>query len=93
MERNNFVYILKCADNTLYTGWTNDLKKRLANHNRGTASKYTRVRLPVKLVYYESFEDSSSARKRECAIKKLRRSEKLSLMGKSDMNDIPELEI
>lgn len=77
-----FVYILQCADNTLYTGWTADLNKRLAAHNAGKASKCTRSRLPVRLVYSESAPDKSSALKREAAIKKLTRPEKLALINK-----------
>lgn len=77
-----FVYILQCADNTLYTGWTADLNKRLTAHNAGKASKCTRSRLPVRLVYSESAPDKSSALKREAAIKKLTRPEKLALINK-----------
>ena len=51
----NYVYILECSDNTLYTGWTTDLKKRISAHNSGKGAKYTKSRLPVKLVYFESF--------------------------------------
>jgi len=76
----NYAYILQCADGTFYTGWTNDLKKRLAAHNNGTASKYTRVRRPVSMVYYESFETKEDAMRREYAIKQLTRSEKLMLI-------------
>lgn len=71
-----FVYVLRCSDATLYTGWTNDLIRRLEKHRSGQASKYTRVRLPVDLVYFEEFEDKSSAMKRECAIKKLSKAQK-----------------
>ncbi len=74
-----FVYILECSDGTLYTGWTNDLEKRLKTHNEGKGAKYTRCRLPVKLAYYEQFEDKISAQRREYAIKRLSREQKLSL--------------
>lgn len=75
------VYILKCADGTLYTGITNDLKKRLAAHNSGkTGAKYTRSRRPVKLVYSENKRTKSAALKREIAIKKLDRKHKISLI-------------
>ena len=77
----NYVYILECADGTLYTGWTNNLEKRLEVHNKGKGAKYTRARLPVKLVYNEEFEDKISAQKREYAIKKLKRSDKLKLIN------------
>lgn len=75
-----YIYILECSDGSLYTGWTNDLKKRLKAHNRGTASKYTRARLPVRMVYFEEAESKSAALKREAALKKLSRAQKLSLI-------------
>lgn len=75
-----YVYILKCSDNTLYTGWTNNLEKRLATHNSGKGAKYTKNRLPVELVYYEILDSKSSALKREYAIKKLPRHKKLDLV-------------
>lgn len=78
----NYVYILKCADETLYTGWTNNLEKRINTHNKGKGAKYTRARLPVELVYSEVFECKIDAQKREYAIKKLKRSEKLKLINK-----------
>lgn len=71
-----FVYILECADGTLYTGWTTDIEERVKTHNSGTGAKYTRSRLPVKLVYSEEVEDRSAALKREAAIKKLTRAKK-----------------
>ena len=75
-----FCYLLRCADDTLYCGITNDLEKRLAAHNAGTASKYTRVRLPVELVFAEPCADRSEASKREMEIKSLKRAEKLVLI-------------
>jgi putative endonuclease len=69
----NYAYILRCADGTLYTGWTNDLKRRVYAHNSGTGCKYTRTRAPVELVYCEEFEDKRDAQRREHAIKKLSR--------------------
>ena len=74
-----FTYILVCADGTLYTGWTNDLEKRLAAHNAGTGAKYTRSRRPVRLFYYEEFEEKCEAQRRECEIKRLPREKKLAL--------------
>lgn len=71
-----FVYILRCADDTLYTGITNDLVRRCQQHNAGTASRYTRSRLPVVLVYQESQASRSLALKREVAIKALSRQQK-----------------
>ncbi len=76
-----FVYILKCKDNTLYTGISTDVKRRLTEHNESDkGAKYTRVRRPVELVYKEELEDRSSACKREYEIKQLKREEKLRLI-------------
>ena len=75
-----FVYILRCADDTLYTGITNDLIRRCEQHNAGTASRYTRSRLPVELVYQEAQGNRSVATKREIEIKALSRQEKESLI-------------
>ena len=75
-----YVYLLRCADGTLYTGFTNDLARRLAAHNAGRGAKYTRGRRPVELVYWESFSNKSSALKREYAIKQCTRKEKLALI-------------
>jgi putative endonuclease len=78
-----YVYIIKCADKTLYTGFTNDLEKRVKTHNEGkAAAKYTRARRPVDLVYYEKFRTKSQAFKREWKIKQLRRSQKLALLNR-----------
>ena len=76
----NYTYILRCADGTLYTGWTNDLEKRLAAHNAGTAAKYARPRRPVTLVYQEAFPTKEEAMRRERQIKRLTRAEKLALI-------------
>ncbi len=70
------LYLLKCGDGTLYTGITTDLPRRLSEHNNGTASRYTRSRLPVKLIYQESCRDRSSALKKEYEIKALSRKDK-----------------
>ena len=75
-----YTYILRCTDGTLYCGWTDSLEKRLAAHNSGKASKYTRSRLPVELVYYEIFETKKEALSREAQIKQLPRREKLALI-------------
>ncbi|MEQ1914460.1 MAG: GIY-YIG nuclease family protein [Sideroxydans sp.] len=72
-------YLLRCADDTLYCGITNDLDKRLAAHNAGEGAKYTRGRAPLKLVYREACEDKSAALKRERQIKLLARADKLAL--------------
>lgn len=78
-----YVYILKCSDKTLYTGWTNNLEKRLSCHNSGKGAKYTKYRLPVKIVYFEKLESKSEALKREYAIKQLSRKDKLKLINNS----------
>ena len=75
-----YTYIVKCADDTLYTGWCANIEKRLAAHNAGTGAKYTRCRLPVEVVYFEYQEDQSAAQKREASIKKLSRCQKLVLI-------------
>lgn len=67
---SNYTYILKCADGTLYCGWTNDLDKRLAAHNAGTGAKYTRTRRPVELIYHEIFATKQEAMSHEAHIKK-----------------------
>lgn len=77
----NFTYILRCADGTYYTGWTNNLEKRLAAHNAGVASKYTRSRRPVELVYHECFETKEEAMGREWRIKQLTRTQKEALIN------------
>jgi putative endonuclease len=80
-DKKWFCYILSCSDNSLYTGITNNLNKRLAAHNSGKGAKYTKLRTPVKLVYYEELENRSTASKREAAIKKLKRIEKLKIIS------------
>lgn len=79
----NYVYILKCNDGSLYTGWTNSLEDRVKKHNEGKGAKYTRAKLPVELVYFEEFEDKKEAMKREYAIKQLSRPNKIKLINKS----------
>lgn len=79
----NYVYIIRCSDNTLYTGWTNDLEKRIKAHSNGTGAKYTRGRGPVELVYFEEFDDKKDAMKREYEIKKYSRSKKEWLIKSS----------
>lgn len=75
-----FVYMLRCKDGSLYTGWTNDLEHRLAMHSSGRGAKYTHGRGPLELVYSEELPDKEAALRRECAIKKLRREQKLALL-------------
>jgi putative endonuclease len=74
-----FCYILECADGTLYTGWTVNIEKRLIQHNKGLGARYTRTRLPVKVVYIEEQPDKKTALKRERAIKALPRKKKQEL--------------
>ncbi len=76
-----FVYMLECADGTLYTGVSNDLAKRIEKHNTGKGAKYTRSRLPVKLVYSETAPDKGEALKKEIKMKQLSRTEKLELIN------------
>lgn len=75
-----FVYIVECADKTLYTGWTTDVKRRLKTHNAGRGARYTRERGPVRLVYVEEVPDRRAALKRELEIKRMRRAQKLKLI-------------
>jgi predicted GIY-YIG superfamily endonuclease len=78
------LYIVQCADDTLYTGITNDLQRRLDQHNNGTASRYTRSRLPVELVYREGCRNKSGALKKEYRIKSLsRKAKELYIAGKT----------
>ena len=76
----NYTYIVECSDGTLYTGWTNNLEKRLEAHNAGKGAKYTKTRRPVKLVYQEQFETKEEAMSREYHIKQLSRKEKMKLL-------------
>ena len=77
----NYVYIIKCKDDSLYTGWTNNLQKRFKDHCNGKGAKYTRGRGPLELVYYEEYEDKKDAMKREYKIKQLSRVEKIKLIS------------
>ena len=80
-SRKYYVYVLECADKTLYIGYTTDLKNRVLAHNSlKTGAKYTKARRPVKLVYSEKFKTLSQALKREFALKQMTRSEKLELI-------------
>lgn len=79
-ERHGFVYMLRCADGSLYTGWTFDVEARVAQHNKGRGSKYVMMRLPAELVYSEERRNRSSAMRREISIKRLSRAQKLELI-------------
>ena len=78
-----YTYIVRCADGTLYTGWTDDIEKRLAAHNSGHGAKYTRSRRPVTLVHLETFDTKEAAMSREWHIKRLSRAQKLALVASS----------
>lgn len=75
----HYIYIVECSDNTLYTGYTNDLEKRIKTHNAKKGAKYTRGRTPVTLKYYEEYDTKVDAMKREAQIKNMRREKKLKL--------------
>ena len=79
----NIVYLLRCADGTLYCGWTTDMDARLKAHNAGTGAKYTRSRRPVELVYTETYADRHEALSREWHIKRMTRAEKEQLVRKT----------
>ena len=81
--KDSYVYILECSDKTFYTGYTNDLEKRLKSHSSGKASKYTSSRLPVKMVFTEKCKDKSDALKKEYFIKTLKRSTKIKIINKT----------
>lgn len=76
----NYVYIIKCNDNSLYTGWTNNLEERFKAHSEGRGAKYTKGRGPLELVYFEEYENKVDAMKREWKIKKLNKKDKLKLI-------------
>ncbi len=98
-EVTNYTYILSCGDGSLYTGWTNDIKKRLAAHRNGTGAKYTKGRGPLTLVYLERFETKAQAMQREAQLKRLPRKKKEVLIGQGDWQEqlegwgLAELEI
>ena len=81
LQLMNYVYMLRCADGSLYCGWTTDLTARLNAHNSGRGAKYTRSRLPVELVYQEAFEDQHAALSREWHLKRLTHAEKTALIA------------
>lgn len=84
----NYTYILKCSDGSLYTGWTNHLEERIQAHNEGRGAKYTRSRRPVELIYYERMETKEEAMRREYAIKRLNRQQKLKLIAQQGEYDL-----
>ena len=84
-DNMHYIYIVECSDKTLYTGYTNDLDKRMKAHNQKKGAKYTRGRTPVILMYYEEFDNKIDAMKREAKIKKLRRAKKQKLIKQKEM--------
>lgn len=83
MCQTNYVYMLRCSDGSFYTGWTNNLEARVRKHNSGHGAKYTRARLPVELIYSETFETKEEAMHREAMIKRLTRKQKEELIRQS----------
>ena len=82
----NYVYLLRCSDGTLYCGWTTDLERRVRAHNDGRGAKYTRSRRPAELVYLEEYEDRHAALRREWAVKRMTRADKLSMIEQGGRN-------
>lgn len=85
----NYTYIVRCSDGTLYTGWTNNLEKRIKDHNDGRGAKYTKPRRPVDLVYYEEFSTKEEAMRREWEIKQMNRKDKISILEKGKSLETP----
>lgn len=81
MKDTAYIYMVECGDGSLYTGWTKRLEQRIKCHNEGKGAKYTKSRLPVRLVYYEVFATRQEAMKREYAVKQLTRRDKLKLLN------------
>jgi len=84
----NYTYIVRCRDGSLYTGWTNDLEKRVEAHNDGRGAKYTKPRRPVTLVWHACFDTKEEAMSREAAVKRLSRTAKLALIAGADWEDV-----
>lgn len=78
----HYFYVLECADASLYAGYTNDLKRRVMQHNSGKGAKYTRAKRPVRCIYYEIFDTKEEAMRAEYAFKQLKRSEKMKYIGR-----------
>lgn len=83
----NYTYILRCADGSLYIGWTNHLEERVAAHQAGKGAKYTKGKRPVELVYYETFQTKEEAMRREYAVKRMSRRDKLALIAGQASHD------
>ena len=92
MDKINYTYIVRCSDGTLYTGWTTDVERRVRTHNSGKGAKYTRSRLPVRLVYWEKYASKQQAMQREYAIKQWTRQQKLQLLSPQQRQQILTVE-
>ena len=86
-EENHYVYIVECADGSYYTGYTNNLEKRIKVHNSGKGAKYTKSRLPVRLIYWECFESKQEAMRREWKIKQMPRRKKEELKKSGELQN------
>ena len=86
-DRDCYIYMVRCRDGSIYTGWTTELDRRIAQHNSGKGAKYTKSRRPVELVYYEKFGAKQEAMRREAEIKKMTRKQKIKLIEKSKKSD------
>ena len=84
-EENHYVYMVECADGSYYTGYTNNLEKRIKVHNSGKGAKYTKARLPVRLIYWECFESKQEAMRREWKIKQMPRRKKEELKKSGEL--------
>jgi putative endonuclease len=84
---SHYFYVLQCKDDTLYAGYTNDLNKRVATHNAGKGAKYTKARIPVKCIYFETFETKQEAMRAEYAFKQYTRKQKLDYIGRN-LNEV-----
>jgi len=85
-----YAYMLKCADGTIYSGYTTDLPRRIAAHNKGTGAKYTRPRRPIRLAYYEELESKRAAMQREAAFKQMTHAQKQQMISHFDCSCIPQ---
>lgn len=84
MSRKSYIYIVRCSDGTLYTGWTTDIARRVREHNAGKGAKYTKSRRPVSLVYSEEFDTKEEAMRREYEIKHMSRKKKCGLLDNEE---------
>jgi len=94
MEKKDrhYFYVLECADSSFYAGYTNDLKRRVNQHNAGKGAKYTRSKRPVKCIYYETYDTKEEAMRAEYAFKQLKRSEKMKYIGREN-NEISKKQL